>query len=349
MVGAIVLCIIVLFVLSARAEDWTPEEEAEAWSEYEAESAKAGAGEAVPTPDKPPWKTGCSGYCPDLVNGVVAGEQWCAKPKQKCHTSHPARTLAIYYDLIGWIESYNGGHAGIPIAGTIRTESEGAVFAQTSSKTRECGLASIDLLHAEALDINACDPRANVWAAGVFRNRRLLKLRGDFPQATLATLEQQWLMAGMYGSIGSTRARRIIDASGALKLDDDGSLRYDEPHARIRAWLKSLHSRWTKGKLPDLYTLGGEWGPILGPAPGKSAFRVARAWGNLELLRPLYPDGVPWGEPSIVPRPDGILGYPGAFQHCQCWRWPELEGQRPTAVEQVSAIAAMGENLPVTP
>lgn len=308
-------------------------EEPDEWKKWEKEAGQAGAGEPVPPPDDAmtpheTWCQGVKGWCPSVANGVYAGQHWClpncpkCKPP-KCYHSHRNRSYDIYLKWKGWIDLFTGGKPGLHLAQTIRTESEGEVFTKTKSKTQECGIASIDRAKAKHYDINACDPKANLWAAGYMRNVRLIKLRKNYPQLVRAPLADQWKLAGGCGSVGSHRIRRLIERSGALRTQDDGSLYYARPHERILKWLV-----WAdKSGKGDFYSLSGSF--LLGRNPGRTAFRIARAAAFESMFEDLYMHGIPYGEPALPQRPDDILPFPGDSKHCQCWRWPELKDKQP--------------------
>ncbi len=305
----------------------------QAWQPYEDAASKAGAGQQVPVPDDvltphQSWCESIPGWCPTVETGVWAGINWCqatnpkAAPPQ-CWHSHRNRSYQIYLEWKDWLDRFAGGFPGLFVAGTIRTESEGVVDAQTPSKTLECGIASVDRSMAQTYDVNACDPEANLWVAGVARNRRLLNLRERWPQLARAPLEQQWKLAGAAGAIGTNRVNALIEASGALRLREDGTLFYARPHERVLKWLA-----WADraGKIPFYSFVGSA---LLGFNPGRGAFRVARPEAQEAILGPLYASGVPWGEPVAVPRPEGLDPFPGYEKHCECWRWPELVEKRP--------------------
>jgi len=356
--------LVVLFLISisalAKIEDnsidpsdpsYDPKAEEEAWKEYEEATKKAGAGEVVPLPDdEEPWKKICppGQYCPSVADGIFAGLHWCLPNKKggkppKCYFTQQNKSFKIYMKFLAWIEKYTGGKAGLFMAGTIRTESEGVTFSKTKSKTQECGLASIDNLHAQKADVNACQPEANIYASGYFRNLRLIKLRERWPQVTQAPLEQQWLLAGACGAIGSNKVDYLIQRSGALRTNDDGTLKYSKPHDRVLKW-----GHWAdktgKGKFYtyDVYSM-------LARNPGRVFFRFARGRAGVEIFSPMYPNGIPWTEPIIPVRPANLLPYPGDSKHCKCYLWPELEGQVPSIEENQEWIDRLGEDFPLDP
>jgi len=308
----------------------------EAFKAFEEAASKAGAGEEVPVPDPEmseheAFCQNVKGWCPTVTNGVIAGLQWClgkpgAKTKPKCFWSHLRRAYAIYMEWRAWLESVSGGFPALYMAGTIRTESEGQVDNKSNSWTIECGLAGVDYFHARDLDINACDPQANTWAAGYSRNQQLINARKREPNLALAPIKDQWLIAGAMGAIGSNKVDKIIDMSGALKLKDDGTLVYKSPAERIFKWLMFADKKF------NLYSWQGM--AFLGPNPGKGGFRVTRPWAQDAILGPQYVDGVPWGEPVLPDKPADILPFPGKDKHCQCWRWPELKAKRPDNTPQ---------------
>ena len=303
-----------------------------AWDIYQKAADQAGAGQKVPEDDgvltpHDSWCENVPGWCPTVEVGVWAGLNWCQpKPKAEppaCWHSHRSRSYHIYLEWKEWLDRFSGGFPALFVAGTIRTESEGVVDSQTASKTLECGLASVDQQMARAYDVNACDPEANVWVAGVARNVRLQGLRERWPDLAQAPLEQQWKLAGAAGAIGTNRVSSLIEASGALRLREDGTLFYARPHERVLKWLA-----WADraAKYPFYSFLGTS---LLGPNPGKGAFRVARPEAQEAILGPMYVSGVPWGEPVAVPRPAFLDPFPGYEKHCQCWRWPDLVEKRP--------------------
>lgn len=326
LIGMFLVAVLVLLIGWAALAQDSPDEvpTPKDWADYEAKAAKAEAGEEIPLPGESSHAKKCAtveGWCPTVTNGVLAGRQWCIG--KKCGISHVNRSQEILEEFRGWIEAYAGGAVPILMAGTIRTESEGKVFGFTKSKTRECGLASVDLAHATLLDVNSCDPEASIWAAGQSRNLQLLNLRAQFPQLVKAPLSDQWMLAGAAGAVGSNRVAGLILESGALSMRDDGTLRYAHPHDRLLDWLV-----WAD-KSPKIDLYSWDTRHLMGPNPGKTAFRIARPEAVATLLGALYPDGLPWAEPSLPERPAGILAFPGVTQHCQCYRWPELEAKRP--------------------
>lgn len=252
---------------------------------------------------------------PSVRNGLAAGQSWCADPEEPCHAMHLERTQAICAEWEPWLSAYGGGVPAIVVAGTIRTESEGDPFAHTGSWTRECGLTSVDLLHAEQFDVNACDPEAAIWQSGVGRNLQLLNLLAKFPQLRLAPLADQWALAGACGAVGSHRVVRMIVRSGALDTNRHApGLRYASPYRRVVEWL-------ARQDATDAL--------LFGPRAGITAFRVARVGAAHALLGSLFADGLPWGLPSLADRPEGIAPYPGPAAHGKCERWPWLEDKRP--------------------
>jgi hypothetical protein len=319
------LGVLIVWAMAAQGQDT-------AYQEWEKAASQAGAGEVVPPPPDPmltAHESFCEhvkGWCPTVTNGVMGGKGWCqgkGKVQPKCYWSHLKRAHALYLVWREWIESDNGGFPGLFIAGTMRTESEGAVFGLSDSWTMECGLMGIDYFTARDRDINACDPRANIWASGYGRNAQLINARKRLPGLDLAPLEDQWLIAGAMGAIGSNKIDAIIAKAGALRVRDDGTLFYAHPYDRILKWLTYADKHF------NLYSMEGMW--MLGPNPGKGAFRIARPWAQRAILGPLYADGIPWGEPILPPRPDGLDTFPGKDRHCKCAKlWPEYKDDRPT-------------------
>lgn len=348
------LLLAALLTLMGKAWGDEPTDE-ELWDEYEVLAEEAGAGESVPTPDDPewgkPWLAGCKDdWCPSILEGVNAGENWCKS--NKCRKNHTTGAAKIHAEYKAWLDDC-GGQPGLWPAQTARTESFGAVFSMTKSGTKECGLCSVDRNHAKALDINACDPEANVWASCWFRNKRLLNLREKFPAIADAPLEDQWMLAGAAGAVGGGKVYQFIHDSGALKSP--------HPYKRFRAYVRSLHPKWKKSsgvhftikkigkglalahhgltvkqwkylrRFKDLYAKHGDWFKLFGCRPGRTVFRLTRPHGAARVISGLYDDGkIPWGEPVLPPRPAGIYPYPDKDKHhCACGHWPELEGKRP--------------------
>jgi hypothetical protein len=337
---AVAMALFMLWAWSATAQE---EPTAAEWEAWEKKAQQAGAGEEVPVPDDSmtPHQVWCStikGYCPTVVNGVIAGQQWCVgkaggKVKPKCYTSHRNRSYKIMLDWWDWLSAYMGGKHPIYTAGTIRTESEGVWDAMTNSSTKECGLASIDLAKAESYDINACDAKANIWAAGQMTNQRLIKLREKYPQLVQAPLSDQWKLAGACGAIGSNKVHNLIDASGALRTRDDGSLYYQQPHERVLKWLM-----W-KDKQDPAFFYSYEGTIYLGRNPGKGAFRVARSVAGEALLADIVggADNL-YSEPALVPRPEDLYPFPGKALHCKCYQWPELADRHPVPVASAPGV-----------
>lgn len=345
---ALVIVALVVLLLAARAwgsDQWTKEEEDKAWQEYEEASQKAGAGEVVPLPDDTltphdVWCEKVEGWCPTVTNGVLGGMRWClgkpgAKAKPKCYTSHRKRTYQILLDWWGYLKDYIGGQHPLYKAGTVRTESEGMWDASTNSSTWECGLASIDRAKAKAFNVNACDAKANLWVAGQLTNLRLIRLREKYQQLVQAPLSDQWKLAGACGAIGTNKVHNLIDASGALRTKDDGTLYYAHPHDRILKWLMWADKT---GKV-NFYSYEGV--ALLGHNPGRGAFRVARSVAAEELYGDMV-GGVDnlYGEPELAPRPDDLYPYPGDAKHCKCSQWPELADRHPDPVASVPGVEA---------
>lgn len=260
-----------------------------------------------------------------LADAWWSGEHWCTNQDSQCYHSHRNRSYDIYLAWKDWIDPMAGGFPGLMLAGRIRTESEGNPFGKTKSHTQECGLASIDLRTSQDLDINACDPEANLWAALWQTNTRLVNLRKKFPALELASLEQQWLLSGAAGAIGSHRVIAMLKASKALEVNKAGELKHLEPYHWLGKWI--LHK---DASGYDWATPAGK--KLLGPWPAKSVFRYRRVWGaQVRLLGPMYLQGIPWGVPEVPARPEGILAFPGVKKHCACKQWPDLFTKRPEA------------------
>jgi hypothetical protein len=337
----VVMCIIVSHL--PRCSDANAQEvDEKAWDEWEKAAKQAGAGEEVPVPDDTmtphdTWCKGVPGWCPTVKNGVIAGQRWClgkpgAKKKPLCYYTHRYKSYDIYLEWKDWLDEFDSGKHGLFKAGTIRTESyvgdlaDNPMFSYTPSKTKECGLASIDLAHARSYNVNACDARANIWLAQYLSALRLINLRKKYPQLVQAPIIDQWRLAGATGAIGSNKVHNLIDASGALRTRDDGTLVYDHPYERVLKWMM-----W-KDSQDKYFFYNFLAGIYLGRNPGRGAFRVARGSAQDELFEPMFVHGLEWayGEPTLPPRPTDILPFPGDSQHCQCWRWKdELEHKRP--------------------
>jgi hypothetical protein len=357
-----------------------PETDPKAWEEYEDAAKQAGAGETVAMPGDAgwgkPWKQMCASnddWCPNIADGVNSGLQWCTSPK--CMNNHRNGSYAIYVEWSAWIEVDCGavdgfGQPGFWPAQTMRTESFGDVFGMTKSGTKECGLASVDREHAAQLNINACDPRANIYATCWYRNNRLIALREKMPEVIVAPLEDQWLIAGAGGSVGLGKVILLLQRSNALATDVNGDLKHDHPYEYMIRYLQTLHAKWNNAqkvnkltksmgingalgqlgytekqwgylkKFLDLYKKQGEWSSIFGFRPGRTAFRIARPGRVAEIVAPLYYGTIPWGEPKLPERPKGITEYPGDKLHCACGNWPELKTKKPSAA-QTQAVAAV--------
>lgn len=314
------------------------------WEAWEKKAAATGAGEqAPPMPDEEmtdheAWCKNIPGWCPTVTNGVAAGKTWClgkpnAKKKPTCYYSHRNRSYDIMLEWWDWLKMFMGGKHPIYKAGTIRTESEGVWDAMTASSTKECGLASVDLAKAEKYNINACDPKANLWAAGQMTNARLLALRSKYPQLVMAPLSDQWKLAGACGAIGSNKVWNLIDSSGALRVKDDGTLFYAHPHERVLKWLQ-----WADNNPKfDFYSYGVI--NFLGRNPGRGAFRVARSVAQETLFEDIVGglDNL-YGEPVLVARPPDLYEFPGKAKHCKCHLWPELADHKPVPVKSVPGI-----------
>lgn len=64
-------------------------------------------------------------------------------------------------------------------------------------------------------------------------------------------------------------------------------------------------------------------------------------------MKPLYPDGLPWGEPALIPKPMDVGGYPGDKLHCVCNQRPELKTKTPTPEEWLWVQSLPG--VPIDP
>jgi hypothetical protein len=367
-----------------------PEADPDAWEEYEEMSKEAGAGEAVPMPGDEdwgkPWKKLCpanDGWCPNIAEGVNSGVKWCKSPK--CMNNHRKQSYEIWVTWNAWIEEYCGGlygagQPGMWPAQTMRTESFGNVFSMTKSGTEECGLASVDEAHAEKLNVNACDPQANIWATCYMRNNRLISWRKKMPEVEKAPLQDQWLIAGAGGAVGSGKVMLLLQRSGALKEDKDGNLKHAHPYEHMLRFLQTIHTKYTKGKklaklekkmgisgalgqlgysakqgkylktFIDLYAKTGHWSSVFGYRPGRTAFRIARPGRVAEIIEPLYYGDIPWGEPRLPPRPAGLMDFPGKKKHCACGNWPALEHKKPPKAQKDKVTTALAvDRFPADP
>lgn len=366
---------ILIWITVASAEEPENDGSPEEWEEFEVDQAMAEAGEEVSMPGEKdfgkPWKKKCpsnDGWCPSISEGVSAALVWC--DSEKCRKNHLGDALEIYGTWGPWIDEDCGGQPGILPSQTIRTEShvgsgeKKGVFAMTKSGTKECGLASVDRDHAKGLDINACQPRANIFGTCWYRNNRLLALREKLPDVSLAPLEDQWIFAGAGGAVGLGKVITLIQKSGALATKKDGTLVNSSPAKRLVTYLQTIHGKWGRARkvqarsksigldaalkeeglttkqwnylkgFLDLYSSTGPWSSIFGFRPGRTAFRIVRVYRVVQMLKTMYPDGViPWGEPVLPKRPEDLLSYPGDKLHCACGNWPELEDDRPSAEE----------------
>jgi hypothetical protein len=357
-----VAALIVLFSFAARGQELDPntcQEEGTCWIPAGGEPQPL-KGAVVGTP----WKKTCASgddWCPSIAAGVDSGVNWCSS--DKCIKNHITGAYEIWDTWHPPIEEMCGGQPGMWPAQTMRTESFGDVFSMTTSGTKECGLASVDRVHAEKLNVNACDPMANIYATCWFRNKRLLVLREKLPDVTKAPLQDQWLLAGAGGAVGSGKVIALIQKSGALKTDKDGKLKHADPYDYLIRYMKGLHYRWEKAQkvyalkkkigLPaalgkvgltekqwkyvdghgDLYAKHGDWSSVFGFRPGRTAFRIARPGRVAEIMKYVYPEGIPWGQPELPVRPEGLYEYPGDKLHCACGNWEELKGKKPVVAE----------------
>lgn len=327
----VVLCLSIALSLAGRVNaqegstKWTDEQ----WNEYNkaAEKGTTEAGGSTWIPD--PWKYGCKEgqYCPTIANGIKAGKSWCLDPKKPCYKSHRNLTFKIYQEFGVWFEKYKGGRLAIHMASTARTESEGDPSSKTKSSIKEVGLLSIKATSAKNLNINACHPEANIWAAGYIANQHLIQIAEKYPQIKKAPRLEWMMLAGAMGAVGSTRVYNLIDASGALKTDESGELVYKSPHDRILKW-----AGWKANQLgAEVYSF--LYKPIFGPIAGLTMFRLARAVAVYDILAEFYPDGFPWSEPKLIPRPEYLPEFPGYDLHGRCKQWPEWRELRPSADE----------------
>lgn len=244
-----------------------------------------------------PWKDGCTDdWCPSLKEGAERGLTWCFN-KPGCPKYHRRESYRIYKQFQPWIEMFSGGQPAVWMAQRARTESEGVTDSQPKkSGTGECGVVSIDRKHAKKHNVDACDPKGNFWASGYAANNRLLTLRQKKPAIQLAPLEEQWLIAGAAGGMGSGKLIKIMKLSGALstkKIEVDGekqtALRYKSPIRRACQWCKSLHNKWAKAvKIQHVIdTLG------LDKGLGKAGV-THEAWKGLEQFAEVYDPHGEW-------------------------------------------------------
>jgi hypothetical protein len=391
--GAGLLLALMLAGEPVTAQDVDPESDPEAWEEYEELAKSAGAGEEIPMPGDEawgkPWKKMCAAnddWCPSIAEGVSAGQKWCTS--KKCVTNHVGQSYKIWHEWYGWIEWMCGGQPGMVAAQTMRTEAyvggkKGAkknpVFSMTKSGTKECGLASVDRDHAKKLNVNACDPLANVYATCWYRNNRVIVLRDKYPDVEKAPIEDQWLLAGAGGAVGMGKVIELLKRSGSLKTDAAGKLKHASPYDHLIKFIRGTHARWQKAQkvnklkktmgldgaltkmglsqkqwkylksYVNLYKKHGDWATIFGYRPGRTAFRITRPGRVSEMLGPVYGGNVPWGEPVLPDRPKNILEYPGDKLHCACGNWPELANKRPTAFQKKQATQAKGFVMPLSP
>lgn len=334
-----------------------------------------------------PWKKMCAGndsWCPSIAEGAAAGLSWCEEGTN-CYDVHRTGAYSIYQEWGPWLERYCGGQPGIWPAQTSRTEAyvgkgEHGVFAMTKSGTKECGLLSVDRVHAEGVDLNACDPLANVVASCWYRNKRLLNLREKRPAVELAPLEDQWLLAGAGGAVGLGQVVTVLDHSGCLKTDADGELRREHPYDCMTKWLLALHPKWKKAtlvsefasvhgitpaleehgltdkqwaylsKFTQVYSGKGPLGSVFSWRPGRSVFRMLRGKAVAKLISTMYPDGrIPWGEPALPEIPGDLPKYPGDKKHCACGNWPWLKDKRPTPAEVQAWKTVDAWKIPLPP
>jgi len=337
-----------LWCLDVWASPETDVQPVESWNVWGAE------------PPPTPWKDGCKDdWCPSIIEGLEKGESWCLS-KGGCGDYHRTESYAIYMKYKAWFNEFCGGTPGIWAAQTVRTESEGDPDAHIK-KTSECGLASVDMEHAIALDVNPCDPKANIWATCYARNNQLIQLRADVKGLDKAPIQDQWMLAGASGAAGNGKIIRLLKWSKALSGK--------HPYNAIRNHLRGLHSKWKKatdakmaisklgldeglGKIgmsheawkdleqyAEVYDKNGPWDALWKAGlglyrPGRTAFRIARPEGARKVIEPLFPDGqMPWGDPVLPERPADIWGYPGKKDHCACHLWPEMKNQVPTEEE----------------
>jgi hypothetical protein len=358
-----VMALIILFSLAARAQELDPDtcqEEGTCWipAGGEPEPIMGSLGE--------PWKKMCAKpgeWCPSIAEGVSSGESWCSS--DKCLKNNITKSYSIYQKWGPVIDEMCGaavgnGQPGIWVSQTVRTEAcagnEGGkcdVFNMTKSGTKECGLASVTVSMAEELNINACDPYANLYATCYYRADRVIKMRDKLPDLEKAPLEDQWLIAGAGGAVGCGKVITLIQKSGALSTNKDGDLKHSSPYTRMITYIKGIHPRWVKAQkvyklrktmglagalkhfgytekewkyidtFGDVYSKSGDWSKVFGYRPGRTAFRIARPGRVAEIMLHLYPDGIPWGEPARPKRPEGLAEFPGKKKHCACGNWKD--------------------------
>jgi hypothetical protein len=307
--------------------NWTDEQ----WQEYNeaAEKGDTEAGGATVIKSEA-HKSHCKKgqYCPTIENGIIAGKKWCLKVgKTKCSVSHRNKTYKLYQEWGPWLDRYNGGRLALHMANTMRTESEGDPSSKTVSKIREVGLMSIKAQTAKRLDIDACHPEANIWAAGYVANEQRLKFAKKYPQIKKAPRLDWEKLAGACGSVGSNRVYQIINSSGALREKDDGTLFYSSPYDRVLKWM-----HW-KAKKEGAAIYSFEFAHIFGPIPGLTAFRISRSDAGYKILSEFYPDGFPWETHELIERPSHFPTYPGDKLHGRCEKHPEWRDLRPSAAE----------------
>lgn len=310
-----------------------------------------------------PWKALCKTEkkCGSLKEGVEDGQTW-GSSIGYYHRKHSHRIYAKYKP---WFVLWSGGAHGIWLAQTCRTESEGETDNVTKSKYVEAGLCSVNKKWAKQLDINSCDPKANVWATGWMRNDRLIRIRYDYPHIGNAGIEQQWFIAGAGGGTGTGKVMKILKKCGNQKSTKPheafGKCLIQWHRRFVKAtttqhWIKKLgldsglskmgitHKKWEQlEKYTELYDPDGEFRKHFytsqGYNPWLVAFRGQRHEGVKKQMTPLFEDGeLPWGDPVIPNRPNDLYPYPGDKLHGKCWNWPELKERVPTQEEWDSMI-----------
>lgn len=276
-----VVFLIVLFAVIARAEDEVISEEQaqteEGWDQWGVGDDLFAVGE--------PWDVECKKKCFSLKGGVDKGRGWCA---DGCGYYHRKHSYRIYAKYMPWLVLWAGGVPGIWIAQTCRTESEGETDSVTHSLHKEVGLCSVNRVWAKQLNINSCDPKANLWASSWMRNNRLIEFRGKHPNIKTADLDQQWYVAGAAGAVGGGKVIGLLKKCGIKK----GKNQYDALGNCLLSW----HRKWVKSTTTQhwISKLGLEPGLLKGGVIKKKKHKddpdVAdpKRWKNLEKYQDLY-------------------------------------------------------------
>lgn len=219
----------------------------------------------------------------------------------------------VTQSLIIWTET---GHTGNPLAAT------------PDKHLGEAGLLSVKRALARTFDIDACDPRQNVWAAAKGMQYRKRKTLQAYSWASKLSDEDLWFLVGMHGGSGDGAAACVLKFSEAKEKMQakmwKGSLKLT-----IMGWLKEQDASLTDQKYDFC------WGRTDAQTV---AFRMARIHAAQKLVFQAYgKQGKKKWSKCIRPvdvldvSPFGADQYPGDEEHGICHPTPAEAWDLPPA------------------